>query len=282
MKIANLHSWILPCLLGGLTLATPTFAQDEDAPYAYPDEEEAEQKSSSRRRRVQDQDAPYAYPEEDKPERARERRRRQEEDTASDFRRAAEGDEEEEKGYERMSRLDDPNTGVAFEVLGGAMLLSSPRGQLLGDFLPAVGGRFTWEYGRLLGSEALREALWFDVRYTYAGVREGTKLIVGDTQLHYATIAPAYELTFGESSDYGIYAQAGGGFVYEHTTLEVGGKVTPVDGTKLLIQYGLGLRGRTKVSLESNVRLAWRVELMRFRRGYQDDTFVGASLGTAF
>jgi hypothetical protein len=281
MKTSNLHSWILPCLLGGLTLTTPTFAQDEDTPYAYPDEEESEKKSSSSRRRTQDEDSPYAYPEEDKPERAQQRRRRQEEDMAADFRRAAEGDEEE-KGYEGMSRLDDPNTGIAFEVLGGAMFLSSPRGQLVGDLLPAVGGRFTWEYGRLLGSEALREALWFDVRYTYAGVREGTKLIVGDTQLHYATIAPAYELTFGESSDYGAYAQLGGGFVYEHTTLEVGGKLTPMDGTKLLIQYGVGLRGRTKLSLESNVRLAWRVELMRFRRGYQDDTFVGASLGTAF
>jgi hypothetical protein len=32
----------------------------------------------------------------------------------------------------------------------------------------------------------------------------------------------------------------------------------------------------------SNTRLAWRIELMRFRRGYMDDTFVGASLGTAF
>ncbi|AKJ02629.1 hypothetical protein ATI61_11719 [Archangium gephyra] len=279
MKTSNLHSWILPCLLGGLTLATPTFAQDEDSPYAYPDEEESEKKSS--RRRTQDEDSPYAYPDEENPERAQKRRRRQEEDTAEDFRRAAEGDEEEQ-GYERMSRLDDPNTGIAFEVLGGAMFLSSPRGQLVGDLLPAVGGRFTWEYGRLLGSEALREALWFDVRYTYTGVREGTKLIVGDTQLHYATIAPAYELTFGESSDYGAYLQLGGGFVYEHTTLEVGGKLTPLDGTKLLIQYGVGLRGRTKLLLESNVRLAWRVELMRFRRGYQDDTFVGASLGTAF
>ncbi|OJT20187.1 hypothetical protein BO221_33980 [Archangium sp. Cb G35] len=281
MKTSNLHSWFLPCLLGGLTLATPTFAQDEDTPYAYPDEEETENKNNSRRRRTQDEDSPYAYPDEQNPERAQQRRSRQERDTADEFRRAAEGDEEE-KGYERMSRLDDPNTGIAFEVLGGAMFLSSPRGQLVGDLLPAVGGRFTWEYGRLLGSEALREALWFDVRYTYAGVREGTKLIVGDTQIHYATIAPAYELTFGESSDYGAYAQLGGGFVYEHTTLEVGGKLTPMDGTKLLIQYGVGLRGRTKLSMESNVRLAWRVELMRFRRGYQDDTFVGASLGTAF
>ena len=74
----------------------------------------------------------------------------------------------------------------------------------------------------------------------------------------------------------------GGGFAYEMTTVEIGGKVTPMDGMKLLLQYGVGLRGRTKVSMESNVRLAWRVELMRFRRGYQDDTFVGASLGTAF
>ena len=281
MKTSNLHSWFLPCLLGGLTLATPTFAQDEDTPYTYPDEEETEKKNNSRRRSTQDEDSPYAYPDEQNPERAQQRHRRQERDTADEFRRAAEGDEEE-KGYERMSRLDDPNTGIAFEVLGGAMFLSSPRGQLVGDLLPAVGGRFTWEYGRVLSSEALRESLWFDVRYTYAGVREGTKLIVGDTQIHYATIAPAYELMFGESSDYGAYAQVGGGFVYEHTTLEVGGKLTPIDGTKLLIQYGVGLRGRTKLSMESNVRLAWRVELMRFRRGYQDDTFVGASLGTAF
>ncbi|WP_375772718.1 hypothetical protein NR798_18120 [Archangium gephyra] len=281
MKTAIKHSWLLPCLLGGLTLATPALAQDEDTPYTYPDEEESEPKNSARRQRLKDEDTPYAYPEEDKPERTQERRRRHEKDTAEEFRRAAEGDEEE-RGFEGMARLDDPNTGVAFEVLGGAMLLSSPRGQLLGDPLPAVGGRFTWEYGRLLGSEALREALWFDVRYTYAGVREGTALIVGDTQLHYATIAPAYELTFGESSDYGAYAQVGGGFAYEHTTVEVGGKQTVLDGTKLLIQYGLGLRGRTKLSMESNVRLAWRVELMRFRRGYQDDTFVGGSLGTAF
>ncbi|MGZ3460055.1 MAG: hypothetical protein ACXU86_16305 [Archangium sp.] len=218
MKTAATHSWLLPCLLGGLALAMPSFAQDDDAPHASPGEE---------------------------------------------------------------ARMDDPNTGLAFEALGGALALSSPRGQLA-DFLPAVGGRFTWELGRLLDVEPLREALWFDVRYMYAGEREGTRLIIGDTRLHYATIAPAYELTFGESSDYGVYAQVGGGIAYEHTTLEVGGKLTPRDGLQSLIQYGVGLRGRMKLSSESNVRLAWRVELMRFRRGYMDDTYVGASLGTAF
>jgi pimeloyl-ACP methyl ester carboxylesterase len=39
-----------------------------------------------------------------------------------------------------------------------------------------------------------------------------------------------------------------------------------VDGIKSLIQYGVGFRGRTPLSSESNLRLAWRIELMRFRR----------------
>jgi hypothetical protein len=257
MKTATVHSWLLPCLLGGIALATPAFAQDDDdAPYAYPDEEKSEEEESSRRRR-------------NKPE-----------DVAEDFRQVSE-EEDEEKKSKWLANLDDPNTGVAFEVLGGAMLLSSPRGQFA-DLRPAVGGRFTWEIGRLFNNETLREALWFDVRYTYAGFREGTQLIIGDTRFHYATIAPAYELTLGESKDYGFYAQAGGGIAYEHTALEIGGKVTQVDGIKPLIQYGVGFRGRTPLSTESNLRLAWRVELMRFRRGYMDDTFVGASVGTAF
>jgi len=255
MKTAAVKTWLLSCLLGGLALAPPALAQDEDAPYTYPDEEKSEEESP--------------------------RRRAQPEDTTDDFRRTSEEEDAEEEDFDRMARLDDPNTGIAFEALGGAMLLSSAKGQFA-DVLPAFGGRFTWEYGRLLNVEALREALWFDVRYTYAGMREGTKLIIGDTQLHYASIAPAYELTFGDSKDYGAYVQVGGGVAYAHTSLTVGNKLTTVDGLKSLVQYGVGLRGRTKLSAASNVRLAWRIELMRFRRGYLDDTFLGASLGTAF
>ncbi|WP_199243252.1 hypothetical protein [Vitiosangium sp. GDMCC 1.1324] len=279
-----MHSRLLYCILGGLTLATPAFAQDDDAPYEYPDDESSKSKNTSRRRHAQDEDQPYAYPDDDKPDKevgSRRRRGSEYEDPAKEFRRAAEEDDEE-KGYERLSNMDDPNKGFAFEFLGGALFVSSPRGQFLGDAQPAIGGRFTWEMGRIFNTEALRESFWFDVRYMYAGQREGTTLIVGDTRLHYATIAPAYELTFGEGSDYGVYAQLGGGIAYEHTALEVGGKLTPVDGIKPLVQYGVGLRGRTKLSSESNVRLSWRVELTRFRRGYMDDTFLGASIGTAF
>lgn len=261
MKIASTPSWLLPCLLGGLTLATPALAQNDDDPYSYPDDDSEPARDTPRRRPA-------------RPER----------DVERDFRRSDEDEDEAEakKNYEHLAGVDDPNTGIAFEVLGGAMWLSSARGELIGDLKPAVGGRFTWEYGRLLNVEALREALWLDVRYTYAGQREGTTLVVGDTRLHYATIAPAYELTFGEGSDYGVFAQVGGGIAYEHTTLEVAGKPTGVDGLKPLIQYGVGLRGRTPVSTDPNLRLSWRLELQRFRRGYQDDLYLGASAGIAF
>lgn len=259
MKIASTPTWLLPCLLGGLAFATPALAQKDDDPYAYPDDEVEPSRDIPRRRPA-------------RPER----------DVERDFRHSDEDEDEKKKDYERLAGVDDPNTGIAFEVLGGAMWLSSAQGQLIGDLKPAVGGRFTWEYGRLLNVEALREALWLDARYTYAGQRDGTTLIVGDTRLHYATLAPAYELTFGEGSNYGVFAQVGGGIAYEHTTLEVGGKPTSVDGIKPLIQYGVGVRGRTPLSIESNVRLAWRLELTRFRRGYQDDTYLGASAGVAF
>lgn len=253
-----MRTWLLPCLVGGLALATPALAQEEDVPFAYPDEETPAETAPAPRRRPVD------------------------EDLAKEFREVSEEEEDEDtRSFKRLAGLDDPNTGVAFEVIGGVMGLSSSRGQLA-DFLPAVGGRFTWEYGRLLNVEPLRESLWFDVRYLYAGQREGTKLLVGDTRLHYFSIAPAYELTFGSLVDYGVFVQAGGGLAYQHTALEIDGTKTEVNGLKPLIQYGVGLRGRTKLSSSSNLRLAWRLEVTRYRRGYLDDTFFGASVGTAF
>jgi hypothetical protein len=247
MTTATQRLWLLPCLLAAL-LPGPRASAQEDAPYAYPEDEVPEQEQTPRRNRPE---------------------------------RGGRTPSEDETRYERLSRADDPNTGVAFEVLGGVMLLSSARAQLA-EFTPAYGGRFTWELGRLFDDEVLHEALWLDVRYTSTGLQQGTRLIQSGAQLHYATLAPAYELMFGPDSDYGLYAQVGGGIVYEMTTLNVGGEVTPVNGLRSLIQYGVGLRGRTRMSSTSNLRLAWRLEAMRFRRGYLDDTFLGASAGIAF
>ncbi|XXF80582.1 hypothetical protein P2318_12780 [Myxococcaceae bacterium GXIMD 01537] len=247
-----MNTWILRCLLGGLVLATPALAQDDDAPYAYPDE------ASSDR---DEDDAP---------------RRSRYADPGDEFREAAEhGDEAE--GFQRMYRRDDTNTGIAAEVLGGALLLDSSRGAAA-DTTLGFGLRLTWEFGRLLDSERLREALWADARWTYGSLSDGTELIAGKTNIHFFTLAPAYELKL--AGTFGVYAQLGLGAALQTTSLTIGQQETVVNGLKPVFQYGVGLRARPRLS--EKMSLAVRLEVTRFRRGYMDDTFIGASVGPAF
>jgi hypothetical protein len=256
MRTFTLHTWLLSLLLGALALSTPVLAQeeDEDAPLPYPDEEEAVE-----------EDAPRRLP-------------RRSSDPTADWDRMA--DEEEAEGeFERLYGSDDPNIGLAGEIILGAMLLDSSRGRLADPAL-GLGLRFTWEYGRLLDSERLAEALWADVRWTMAGRSEGTQLVIGRNRIHYFTLAPAYEFTFGPNKAYGFFGQLGGGIAFQSTAISVGGEETGIKGLKPLIQYGVGFRGRPRLS--ERMALTFRAELMRFRRGYMDDTFLGASVGTAF
>jgi hypothetical protein len=250
MRTPTVHSRLLLAFLGALALSSPALAQDEDedAPYAYPDDE--------------DEDAPRKLP------------RRS--DPTADYGRM---DEEEEGNFEKMYRLDDPNTGLAGEVILGAMLLSSSKGAFAETGL-GLGLRFTWEYGRILDSEPLREALWADVRWMMAGLSDGTDLIAGRNRIHYFTVAPAYEFTFGAAQAFGVFGQVGGGMALQSSTLSVGATDTNVKGLKPVFQYGVGFRGRPRLS--DRMALAFRVELTRFRRGYMNDTFIGGSLGTAF
>ncbi|MFP2929536.1 hypothetical protein ACLESO_30925 [Pyxidicoccus sp. 3LG] len=250
-----MKTWLVRCLLGGLTLSTPALAQDEDEdPYAIPDEE------SSR----------SADDEYNRPEPV---------DQTDEFREVSE-QEGEDGDFKRLSGLDDPNLGVAVEFIAGALLVDSSRGNFSENRL-GLGVRATWEYGRILDNEALREALWADLRWTYASMSEGTAFIIGDTRLHYFTIAPAYELKFGKS-DFGVFAQAGGGVAYQATSITVDADVTKVNGLKPVLQGGVGLRGRPRLGSKGNLRLAFRVEALAFRRGYMTDFFLGGSLGTAF
>jgi hypothetical protein len=253
MRTSTLHARLLLLSLGALTLSTPALAQyeDEDAPLAYPDDDEAEE------------DTPRKLP------------RRSSDPTADYDRMQAESEEE----FEQMAGGDDPNKGFAGEAILGAMLLESSRGRFA-DPTPSFGLRFTWEYGRILNNEPLRETLWADVRWMMAGESSGTELINGSSRNHYFSIAPAYEFVFGDAKAFGVFGQLGGGFAYQSTSLTIGTEVTAVKGLKPLLQYGLGFRGRPRIS--DTVALSFRLELMRFRRGYLDDTFVGGSLGTAF
>ncbi len=254
MRTTALHARLLPLLLGALALSTPAFAQEEDGdePIPYPDEEPLE-------------DAPRKLP-------------RRSYDPTADYERM-EDEEEAEGEFERMYGMDDPNLGLAGELILGTMLLESSRGAFA-DPAFGIGLRFTWEYGRLFSSDRLWEALWADVRWMMAGRSDGTELISGRTQVHYFTVAPAYEFTFGQSKAFGLFGQLGLGMALQSASITVGEEETGVKGAKPVVQYGVGFRGRPRLS--EKMSLTFRVELMRFRRGYLDDTFLGGSIGTAF
>jgi len=252
MRTSTLHARLLILFLGALALSTPAMAQDEDdAPLAYPDDDELEE------------DTPRKLP-------------RRSSDPTADYDRMQDESEEE---LELLAGSDDPNKGFAGEAIVGAMLLESSRGRFADPTL-SVGLRFTWEYGRILNNEPLRETLWADVRWMMAGESSGTELINGSSRNHYFSVAPAYEFVFGKEKAFGVFGQLGGGFAFQSTSLTIGTEVTAVKGIKPLLQYGMGLRGRPRIS--DTMALSFRVELMRFRRGYLDDTFVGGSIGTAF
>ena len=67
------------------------------------------------------------------------------------------------------------------------------------------------------------------------------------------------------------------------STFAVNNGSNAVSGLRPLLQYGIGLRGRPLIGGDdSRLRLTFRVELMRFRRSYLNDTFLGGSLGLAY
>jgi hypothetical protein len=169
---------------------------------------------------------------------------------------------------------------MGLEAVGGLLLLDGSRGQGVDPRL-GLGLRATWELGRTLAQEALRERLLLDVAWWTGGAREGTPGVYGDTRLHYFSAAPAWLFPLGgEGSPWGAYLQVGAGLAFQDTAITASGVTTRLGGLKPLFQYGAGLRGRLKVA--NRVHLSLRAELTRFRRGYLDDTLLGASVGTAF
>jgi hypothetical protein len=233
--------------LAALLGASPGLAQEGDGAIPYPEED-------------QDEPAPLRPP-----------RRRVVED---DLRQSVEEDEERSRP---LAPLDDPALGLAGEVVGGLMLLDSSRGAV--DAQPAFGLRFTWELGRTLEDTLLHEALFLDVGWLWSGQRVGTAAVFGDFNLHAFTLAPAFGFPLGgERSPVVAFLQLGGGLGYQATRISYEGGATDVSGVKPLLQYGAGLRGRPLLN-ENGLRLAFRVELTRYRRHYMDDTFFGAALG---
>jgi opacity protein-like surface antigen len=191
-----------------------------------------------------------------------------------------EEDESEAAGEESMASLDDPNIGLSGELLAGMMLLEAPRGGAV-DIRFGGGLRFTWEFGRLLSDEYLREMFFADVTWIFSGGKDGTKQFFTDQYLHYFTLAPAFALPI-KNTPIAAYGQVGVGFNYGITSLTYDNNITLLATNRLVFQYGAGLRFRIPLTDDKKFRLSFRLEFTRLVRSYLQDTMIGGSVGMTF
>jgi hypothetical protein len=248
-------------LAGALLCASSALGQsrwEDDAPIPYSDDPEAEDT------RPRDRTGARKLPGRS--------------DATADLRE--ESDWEQEERAQRLSGIDDPHLGVGAEVTSGALLLSSSQGELVAPAF-ALGARVNWEVGRLLPSPPWNESLFVDLAWTFGRQSEGTERIFGRSHYHYFTVAPAYQFSVDQKRQYGFYLQAGGGLAYQFAGITSDGQETTIAGLKPLFQYGVGFRGGPELS-PGGVRLSFRAEVTRFRRGYLNDTLLAASVGAAF
>ena len=182
---------------------------------------------------------------------------------------------------ESLTHLDDPNIGLAIEAIAAVMLLDSARGAV-GEPRFLGGARFTWEFSRLIPDEFVREMFFLDVMYAHTQMTEGTESIKVTTAYHYFALAPALAIPFGAKSPVAFFIQGGIGFNVQPIVVSTQGDPITLAGSKFLVQYGGGFRFRPALSAEEKVRLSFRIEFTRFRRGYMDDTLIGGSLGLSF
>jgi hypothetical protein len=206
--------------------------------------------------------------------------------------RPHETDVEREDREISLSGQDDPNIGLSFEAIAGAMLLESSRGQ--GVQPQFMGGlRFTWEWSRtLLTDEFWREVFFLDLAW-FATSDDATASwsdnigttspdgVRDNAHFHYFTVAQAFAIPLGKTP-LAVYAQGGLGFGYQTSTVMAQGMANTISAARFLVQYGAGLRFRIGMTSDDKLRLSFRIELTRFRRGYMDDTLVGGSLGLTF
>lgn len=203
---------------------------------------------------------------------------------------------EERDRAESLAHIDDPSIGISAELVLAATLVDSSRGALF-DGRATGGFRVTWEWARTVFSDELfRELSFVDVTWWHAGTSEGTALVYSKSYYNYFSFAPAFSFPFGPKSPVSVYGQLGIGLVFNPTVLVLNQEPFTNSAVKLLIQYGAGLRFRPIIltwgrragpnaefaEAENGLRLSFRLELTRFRRGYIDDTLIGGSVGVTF
>jgi hypothetical protein len=230
-----------------LCVATSSFAQkakdDDDAPIPYGDEEK------------------------EKPERS--------ERTPKDLTGPQDDDEEADS----LTHLDDPNIGIGGSVTGGLILLESSKTGVDPRFL--FGVRFTWEWGRLIPDEFIRELFFADLGWNFTSTSGGTASFNTALTSHNFVLAPAFAWPFGKLP-LAVYGQIGAGFNYTASVAKISNIENTIGGVKFLFQYGAGLRSRIPLTDDGSLRLELRFEVTRYLRGYINDTLFGLSAGMIF
>ncbi len=210
--------------------------------------------------------------------------------------RPSETDIEREDREISLAGEDDPNIGISAEVILGANLLDSSRGQGIEPLF--MGGiRVTWEWSRtLLSDEFWREVFfadvaWFGSSSSGPGGFGGTTDIFDSVNYHHFTLSEAFALPLGKTP-LAAFVAAGIGFSYQTSAIYVmGADPTSISAVRFLLQYGGGIRARIHfISQEQYQKegyqgfpcLSFRFEVTRFRRAYMDDTFIGVSAGVTF
>ena len=168
---------------------------------------------------------------------------------------------------------------IALNAAANAVALDSARGEFA-EARPGFGLRVNWEFGRLFALDPFSDALFADLTWLYGRLQDGTERVFGVSRYHYFSLAPAWEVHVDRARAYGFYAQLGGGLGYQHALINSDGQETSIAGIKPLFQYGVGFRARPQIG--DGLRLVFRAELTRFRRGYMNDTLIAASVGAGF
>ena len=243
---AAMNRLFLALLCLGIALPVAAQSKDDDAPIPYDDDGAT--------------DDPV------KPKKSRKSERLREED------------EDAQERDERLASTDDPNYGVGGEVVFGANLLDASRGGLDPRF--TFGVRFTWEFGRLLSDEYLREMFFADLQWRFTVTSDGTTQITSWASQHYFSIAPA--IVWPISKVVGLYGQLGLGVNAAFTGVRIDQTEVQLQGARFLFQYGIGIRGRPAIVEDETIRLTWRVEITRYLRGYMHDTVFAAGIGMIF
>jgi hypothetical protein len=179
----------------------------------------------------------------------------------------------------RLSRLDEPGTGLAAELYLGAIFLDDAIDGFRSDFAWGLG--LTWQLGHLLfapENDFLHNGIALEAGYLHPlASNVGTEEVRVEAGYHDLWLAALVGYPFKHLH---VYGKIGPAMCIQPVSYDVQGQLTSWTATKGGLIYGIGTR--TTVYLDNNIGIAARIELSRIRRGYMDDTLVSGGIGLAF